>query len=327
MDTVRVGFVGAGGIARAHAEALAKVPDAEIVAVTDVDESAAKSFGEKYESRVFASAEEMATHAGLDALFLLVPPFARGEGERAALKNNLPFLIEKPVGLDMGFLNEVASEVAARKLITSVGYMNRYRKGVLLAKKLLTEEPGIMAYGGWWGGTPNRPGHWWPDKTKSGGQLHEQVTHTVDLARFFFGEAVEVYAAGAHGFVKDIPGYSMDDAASVTFRFEHGAIATIMASVTTNVGGGVFLNVHSMNRTFRFREWEHSLTLLEKDKETVEFAGEPDIFAIEDAAFIEAVRRGDPSPIRSDYADGVKSAHLSLAANESMESGKVVEIK
>ena len=40
-DKVRIGFVGAGGIAKAHVDALSKVPDAEMDRLTDSDEPCA----------------------------------------------------------------------------------------------------------------------------------------------------------------------------------------------------------------------------------------------------------------------------------------------
>lgn len=326
MKTVRVGFVGAGNIGREHAKALAKVDAAQIVGVTDAVPEAASALADQVGAQAYPSVKELARDAGLDALFILVPPFGHGEPERAALEHGIPFFIEKPVGLDRGLCREIAAEVERKGLITSVGYMTRYRHSVGRAKELLREEPGILAYGGWWGGTPNRGDHWWPDKSRSGGQFHEQATHTVDLARYLLGEAVEVYAAAATGFVKDLPGYSMDDAVTVAIRFESGAIANLMASVTSNAGGGIFMNLHSMHRNFSFRDWEHHLTITQKGQEKEEIAGEPDIFAIEDAAFIEAVRSNDRSKVLCPYPDGMKSALISLAANESLASGRPVEI-
>ena len=43
-----------------------------------------------------------------------------------------------------------------------------------------------------------------------------------------------------------------------------------------------------------------------------------------DRAFIDAVKSGDPSGIRSDYEDALKSLKLGFACNESMETGKVI---
>ena len=43
-----------------------------------------------------------------------------------------------------------------------------------------------------------------------------------------------------------------------------------------------------------------------------------------DRAFVSAVLSGDASPIRSDYADALKSHKMVFAAEESMRVGKVI---
>ena len=45
-----------------------------------------------------------------------------------------------------------------------------------------------------------------------------------------------------------------------------------------------------------------------------------------DSTFIEAVRTGDGSAIRSPYPDAAKSAILSIAANQSLETGLPVHL-
>jgi hypothetical protein len=46
-----------------------------------------------------------------------------------------------------------------------------------------------------------------------------------------------------------------------------------------------------------------------------------------DKTFIDAVISGDPSKIRSPYADAVKTLAFVLACNESMETGQAVKVK
>lgn len=324
-DKVRIGFVGAGGIAQAHVDALSKVPDAEIVAITDVSRGAANALAEKTGAKAYDSAADLVKDSGAEALFILLPPFAHGEAEQAALKARLPFFCEKPVGLDEGLLNEIAAEVEKQGLLTSVGYMNRYRQSVNRAKEILADEPPILAFGGWWGGSPG-VSPWWTNKSKSGGQFHEQATHTVDIARYLFGEAVEVFAAAANGFNKGIPGYTMDDAVSVVIKFENGGVANLMASASSNAGGSLFLDLHSLNHNFHFTEWNHNVVIKAKGGELEEIKGEEGIFSIEDAVFVAAVRSGDRSGIRSTYADGVKTSLVSLASNRSLETGKPVSL-
>jgi predicted dehydrogenase len=317
--------MGTGGIAREHAGALAQIDGTEIVGVTDAVASAAEDFSSKHGGKVYANVNELLADLKPDCLYITSPNFARGEGERAALKHGIPFFIEKPMGNDTGMLNEVASEVTKSGLMTCAAYMNRYREGVNKVKAMIEKEPAILGYGGWWGGSPgNHP--WWTDKSKSGGQMHEQCTHTVDLCRYFFGEPVEVYSAGVTGFNKGIPNYSMEDASTMVVRFANGGVVNLMSSCSSNAGGGIFLNIHGLNHNYKFSEWRHDVVIKGKDEEPVEISAEPDIFVIEDTAFITAVRTGNKATIRSDYADGVKSALITIGANKSIETGKPVAL-
>lgn len=328
-QTVRLGFVGAGGMAKAHTDALKTVADVEVAAVTDVDRSRAEALAAQHSAQVFDTPEQLAAEGGVDALYILLPPFAHGSAERAALAHRLPFFVEKPVGLDLGLAREIAAEVTQTGLMTAAGYMNRYRKSVNAARDLLQSDPPVMAYGGWWGGSPGPAkdsgiGSWWTDKRRSGGQFHEQVTHTVDVVRYLMGDAVEVFAYAAQGFNKDIPGYSIDDAATVAIRFARGGIANLMSSVTSNAGGGVLLNLHSLHANVRFTGWEHSVIIQRQGAEAEEIRGEDNIFGIEDAAFVQAVRTGDASGLRSTYPDAVQTLAITVAANESLATGRPI---
>ena len=46
----------------------------------------------------------------------------------------------------------------------------------------------------------------------------------------------------------------------------------------------------------------------------------------EDQAFVEAVARRDPARVRSPYADAAKTLAVTLAAEESARTGKVVDV-
>ncbi|MDQ2798584.1 MAG: Gfo/Idh/MocA family oxidoreductase [Armatimonadota bacterium] len=329
--TVRLGFVGAGGMAKAHSDALKNVPDVEIAALTDVSRPHAEAMAAELGATVYDTPAQMAADAGLDAVYILLPPFAHGDAERAALAHGLPFFVEKPVGLDLGMVKELAAEVERQGLLTGAGYMNRYRKSVQTARERLQDDPAILAYGGWWGGSPKAAAgegikSWWANRHKSGGQFHEQVTHTVDVVRFLFGDAEEVFAYGATGFNKDIPGYDIDDAATVAIRFRNGGIANLMSSVSSNAGGGVHLHVHSLTANYDFSGWEHSLIIRKQGQEPEEIKGEDNIFGIEDTAFLNAVRTGDKSGVLSTYPDAAKTLAISVAANQSIATGKPVAV-
>jgi predicted dehydrogenase len=342
-EKVRVGFIGSGGMAQAHLnpeKGLPTFPDVEIAAFCDVVPAKAEALAQQYGVKAYTQPREMLAAERLDAVYVLLPPFAHGEAEQAAIAAKVPFFVEKPIGLDLSVLREVAAGVKQTNLLTAVGYMNRYRKSVQRARDVFRQDAPILAYGGWLGGRPRARadsdgiGSWWVQRSKSGGQFVEQVTHTVDLARYLLGDAEEVSAVATKAFNKSKEGtpanYDIEDASLVNIRFKSGAIATLMASCATGVGGGVTLNVYAENHAALFTGWEHSLRLLSKQgEETNEesIPGEPDIFAVEDRVFINAVKSGDRSKIGTDYADGLKTAELAIGANRSMETGEPVRLR
>lgn len=332
-DKTRVGFVGCGGIAESHLKGLAVDPDVALVGFCDINLKRAEEMANKYGTggRAFANAKDMFGAIKLDAAYYCLPPFAHGS-ELEAVKRAVPFFVEKPINLYLAQAKKIADAVRKRKLLTSVGYMNRYRRGVQLVRDLTRDDPAILMLGGWIGGTPRAEEgaiwSWWIRKVRSGGQFHEQVTHTVDLARFIGGDVSEVQAFAAKGFNEGAPkGYTIEDASVVNLKFANGAVANLWASCSANGGGGgVALEVFANNLTAHFTGWEHSLKLQRKGLEPEEIKGEEAIFAIEDGAFIQAVRGADPSKVMCNYEDGLGTLTVTLAANDSMRTGKVMRL-
>ena len=333
MDRTRIGFIGCGGVAQQHFKGIATFEDVEIAAFCDLNTELAQETAGNYGGKPYTESAAMYAEEQLDAVYIILPPFAHGPAEFAAIERNLPFFVEKPVGCDLGVLKEIASAVSQSRLITAAGYMTRYRQSVAEAKKTLADDPAVMAIGGWIGGAPGMtaPIHnWWVVKERSGGQLVEQTTHTVDLTRYLLGEAVEVQAASARGFITHIPTYTNDDASLVTVRFRSGAIATFYSSCAADAGGdskGVHLNIYARRHTLEFSGWDQSVvihTAGESEPRTIK--GEPDIFQVEDRAFIDAVRSGDSSGILCDYADGFRTTQLTLAATEAMRTHRAVAL-
>lgn len=348
MSQLRIGFIGAGGMADAHLKGLSDAglfPDVEIAAFCDVVLERAQGQADKYATgenkpQAFSTPQAMIAEAGLDACYVLLPPFAHGDAERACIEGNVPFLVEKPIGKDLGLLRELRDEVKNKNLLTAAGYMNRYQPSVERAKEAFSSDEPVLAYGGWIGGPPTSDnaymansliGKWWVQKQMSGGQMVEQVTHTVDLVRYFLGDAVEVYAHTTTAFNKKLPNllenYTMDDAMTTTIKFESGALATILSSSATPVGGGVSLDILGMKSAVKFSGWGHDVTILRQDGESENIASSAEIFPVEDRAFLDAVKTGDRNKIKTDYADAFKTAFLTLAANESAETGKPVDLR
>jgi len=335
-DKVRLGFVGCGGIAESHLKGLVVNSYAKLAAFCDIRSSRAEEISKRYgvaDAQTFTDVGTMFDKADLDAIYFCLPPFAHG-AEIEAVKRRIPFFVEKPINLYLDQAKKIAEGVEEENILTSVGYMNRYRKGVDKVRALLADDPPILVLGGWIGRTPSLESGaniltWWIRKEKSGGQFHEQVTHTVDLTRFLCGEISEVHAFPAVDINKTVPEtYNIEDASVVNLKFVNGGVGSLWASCSADGGGGgVTLSVYANRITALFTGWEHSLRLLRKDAEPEEMAGEPNIFAIEDEAFVEAVRKNDSSKVMCSYSDALRTLEVTLAANESMTTGSSVKIR
>ncbi len=91
--------------------------------------------------------------------------------------------------------------------------------------------------------------------------------------------------------------------------------------LTENCGGqfsGINITLEDMVIKYRLRD---SVTF-STAKETLTYKTRVSQGVTEDRVFIDAVRSGDGSKIRSPYSDGIKSLKLAFAANESMETGR-----
>lgn len=333
-DKTRVGFVGCGGIAEAHLKGLVKNENVELAGFCDVNLARADEISKKYgvTAKTFDNAKQMLEAVEIDAVYFCLPPYAHGS-ELEAARRGIPFFLEKPINLFLEQAETIARAVKKKKILTSIGYMNRYRKGVQLVRDLAKQDQPILMIGGWIGGTPSAEKggiwNWWIRKEKSGGQFLEQVTHTVDLVRFISGEIAEVHAFPARGLNTVAPnGYNIEDASVVSMKFKNRAVASLWASCSANGGGGaVSLSIFTNNATALFTGWEHSLRLLRKGTEPVEIKGEENIFEVEDNAFIEAVRKSDPKHILCQYEDGLRTLEVTVAANKSMASKKAVNLR
>ncbi len=331
---VKIAFIGSGGMAHAHAPCLAKLSGVELVAFCDVVAEKARHVAAQYGGAGFTSAARMLNATEPDGVYICLPPFAHGKAEMACVERRVPFFIEKPINKDVKQAAKIAAAVEDAGLMTSVGYMNRYRKGVNDLKRLLESDPAVYVQGGWIGGAPRPPAgdtsimSWWIQKDKSGGQFVEQVTHTVDLVRYLCGEAASVSAYAARGFNRNMPAaYDIEDALAVSMQMANGGVVCLHSCCASEAFGGVSLSVYATKVAGIFGGWNHDVTIYRAGREAKHIVGEGDVFTIEDKAFVNAVRIGDPSGIRCTYADGLETLRITVAAGKSAQTGKPVKVQ
>lgn len=315
---VRVGFIGTGLVAQLHLANLARMEDVEIAALCDISPEALARTQRLYGGRTYADHREMLERERLDCVYLCLPPFAHTGQEFDVIERGIPLFVEKPVALDLAYGRRVARAIEERGLLATVGYHWRYYDTVDRVRALLEARTVGLVLGTWLGGIWRAP--WWIDKARSGGQLVEQVTHLFDLARYLVGEIVAVSGLGYRGLVTDVPGYTLDDATTVNLRFASGAIGTISATSALGRGGRVGLHLIGRNLSI---EITATLLRIGDAEKVVEYAPQTPPMEREDAAWIQAVRTGDPRGLRSTYRDGLRTLAATLAATRSLEQDGV----
>lgn len=316
----RIGFIGAGGIAHRHLGVLEGFADVEIAAFADPAIERAQAAAERFGAAAFADLEAMLDAQRLDALYICVPPFAHGAPERAALARRLPFFVEKPVSLDLEAAEAIARSVAAEGLVTGVGYHWRYLDTVEEVARLLADNPAQFLSGYWLDSTPPPP--WWWKQDQSGGQMNEQTTHLVDLARVLAGEVVQVFGLASHKPRPDFPGLDIATASTASLKFASGAVGNMGS--TCLLGWNHRVGLHLFGDGLAVELTDHDVMIDVGRGRPVRHA-EGDPVWRQDRDFIDAVRGGE-NRIRCSYGEALKTLRVTDAIRRSADIGRAIDL-
>jgi predicted dehydrogenase len=320
MSKVKVGFVGVGGIAEVHLENVSKNSDAVIVAVCDIVEESAKKKGLQYNAASYTDLDAMLEKETLDAVFVCVPPFAHDEIEEKIVQRGIHLLVEKPLGLDLETVRRKAKVIKNSGVICGAGYCLRYLDTVAKAKEYLKDKKIAMVRGHYITSFVQTP--WYREMSKSGGQLVEQSTHTLDLMRYLAGDIDNVYANMSLQVLSDIPNIDVPDVTSVNMTFTSGAVGHLDSSFTQcDHRSGVEI----LGKDFRVVIDGTNLTIVDRDS-SITYKSKVDFYQEQDRRFIEAVIKGDPGLLLSDYEDGARTLAATLASNKSNKVGLPIKL-
>jgi predicted dehydrogenase/glycosyltransferase involved in cell wall biosynthesis len=320
MDRTRIGFIGVGGIAQRHLDVLAGFDDVDLVAFADPDFARATGAASRFGGKAFEQHDIMLDEAALDAVYICIPPFAHGDAERALIDRSIPFFVEKPISLDLDLAEELSAAIAAAKLITAVGYHWRYLDTVEEARRLLADNPAHLLSGYWLDQTP--PPQWWWKSDGSGGQMVEQTTHIIDLARYLVGDVTRVYGMAAHRQRGDFPDLDVPTASTASLSFQSGAIANIGSTCILRWGHHVGLNIFADGMAIELTD--HDIMVDVGAGRPVRHAQGDPVWR-EDRDFIDAVRGGE-NHIRCPYQEALATHRVALAVNRSAASGQSITL-
>jgi predicted dehydrogenase len=173
MEKLRLGIVGLGWVSQVfHLPILAKMEDAEIVAVCDRDKSRAKMIAERFGfTRYYSDYQQMLAKEDLAAIDVCTSTDAHLPITLAALAAGKDVFVEKPIARrhDEAVQMAEAAKQAKRKLM--VGMNNRFRPDTMILKSFVEKgELGKIFYAkAGWLRKLSTTNPWITQKDKSGG--------------------------------------------------------------------------------------------------------------------------------------------------------------
>jgi predicted dehydrogenase len=298
---------------------LTQMEGARIVGVCDVVPEMAQRAAELTGGEAYSDHRALLDRKDLQAVYLSLPVFAHGQPELDTLERGLPFFVEKPVARDMATARQIAAEVARRGVLTCVGYQLRYLGATDLARETLAGAVVGLVVGKYWSGSGRGDASRWVRQfAKSGGQLLEQATHTLDMMRYLVGEVAQVQSLQASRILTEI---DCPDTHALILQFENGSLGSMTTTWAYDPRDWSHANVLDITFDQALLRWSAGTLEVTRDGETAQHK-RPDRSI--DAVFVEAVRSGDRASILSPYEDGVKSLALSLAGLQSAAEGRPV---
>jgi len=327
---VRIGLIGAGGIAGAHVAGYRRNPDTVVfAAVADpVRESAEKRRGDDEGVAIYADYREMIAAGGIDAVDICLPHHLHADAVIAAADAGLHVLCEKPLCLTLAEADAITAAAERGGVTIMCAHNQLFQPAVAAAKEFIdsgalgrvyevrTTDSFFNDF------TPESMGWRAHSATSGGGELIDTGYHPLYLLQYLAGGTpVEVAAMLSRHRLDFMEG---EDSAQVLVRYDNGVVGHVTTSwayepaVGTEkfslVGEKGSLSSDGTTLVSRIRGEEPVITAFEQVRE----------FDAEIAHFAECVLTG-ARPIQT-HREGIDVLGVILAAYESARSGAIARV-
>ena len=190
---LRVGIIGTGGIAHAHARAYKQFEDVEIVAGADIIPGKARKFLDEFgwkEATAYETHEELCARKDIDAVSVCTYNSQHAGPTICALTSGKNVMLEKPMCVTLDEAKAIRAVEKATGKFVSVGFQPRYGANVMKVKEVI--DSGVLGQiyyvvvGG--GRVKGIPGHTFIEKDKAAvGAVGDIGCYGLDFARNSIG--------------------------------------------------------------------------------------------------------------------------------------------
>ena len=327
---LRIGIIGAGRIGKLHANNLvSRVKDAELIAVSDVYEPAAKDLAEKLGiANYYSDYHKILEDPTIDAVFICSSTDTHSPISIEAARAGKHIFCEKPIDHDLDKIKVVLEEVKKAGVKYQVGFNRRFDRnfshvhdvvknggiGDVQIVKVTSRDPEAppLSY-----------------VKVSGGIFVDMTIHDFDMVRYLSGsEVTEVSAFGACLVNPEIAAAGDVDTCIITLRFANGALGVIDNSRQAVYGYDQRIEVFGSKGCITAdNETPNNTTYYTADgvmkEKPLWFFLERynDAFIAEENAFVEACLNNTDTAVGA--FDGLQPVLIAIAAKESCEKGGI----
>ncbi len=223
-------IMGAGGISNKFAEAVALLPDAQVVAVASRDISRAEDFAKRHNiPKAYSDYEEMLIDAKPDGVYIGVVTSKHFELTMLCLKHKIPVLCEKSLFENAEQVRECFAYAQEQGVFVMEAMWSRFLPAIVDAKRqieegLIGKVYFIQANIGWV--CPKQDDNRFFSKELGGGAAYDLLIYPYDISTFLYPKKI------VNEQITVIPTHTGVDATEqVTLTFEDGVVASLMATL------------------------------------------------------------------------------------------------
>ncbi len=317
MTELKVGLVGAGGIAQSYLRVFQEITGARITAVADTRPRAANTMAEAVRGTAYPSYRALLEDSDVDAILVCTPPSTHPEIVLEGIESGRHVLCEKPLAIDVASARAMVSAADAAGVVFTMAAKFRFVKDVIRARQIVAS--GILGelivVENLFASRVDMTRRWNSDPAISGGGvLIDNGTHSVDVVRYFLGPVVEVMAVEA----KRIQNLAVEDTATMLLRTADGVLGTVDLSWSVEKATDAYLTLYGSQGTISVG-WQGARYRQISSPEWVEFGDGYDkvscmVSQVEN--FCGAIRGDEPLAITAE--DAIASVAVIEAAYASM---------
>lgn len=329
-----LGVIGLGRLGSSYAKYLnGRIGGARLIAVSDINEEAVSLLAtELGVSKKYLQYQDLIADAEVDGVVIVSPTSTHQEIVAAAANQGKPIFCEKPLSISLAAAQEMQRIVEQTGVFFQMGFMRRFDKGYLAAKRKIDEgaigTPVVFKSSS---RDPFRPSLEYLDPAHSGGLFIDCGIHDLDLARWYMGNIASVYSIGGTLAYPEMKAIGDIDNAITSLYFTSGALGTIDLSRNGVYGYDIRTEILGTEGTLKIGYLrETPILMMNKEgitHDTVPYFTErfEQAYISQLQDFVENVLERKPPSVTC--ADGVAALQASAAATLSFKENRPVELK